>query len=362
MYKYMDIVEKLKSDFAKLPPDSKVSSRASLCRRFNISRYTADRVMETLGKEKIIYAKVGSGSYISSEFSSAARQNSRTVKAWGLIMPNIMTNSFPGILRGVEDVAQSLGINTIVCNTDYDAAREHEYITRLIDSRVSGVIIIPQIYAHMGITGYQMLIDNNIQCVFCNRGVDELSFVPIVSCNNYYGGYLATKHLIDTGYKHVGFLSAIRFQTSLDRLSGFCAAHMDANIPIDYDIVVPQVDTANENDVHNTVFELLSKENRPDALFCHNDIIASQVYQVAKECCLRIPEDLGLIGFDNNVEVALTVSPSLTSVSYRDYDVGCMAATLLNKIVEGDLQNCSKVFLLQPSLVVRESCLGPDGP
>ena len=288
-------------------------------------------------------------------------KDGRSIYNWGVILPNIMTNSFPGILKGIEDYAQQKGINTIICNTDYDAEREMQYIDRLIASKVNGLIIVPSIHTRVNMKGYMQLFKHKIPYVFCNRGINELPTVPLVSCNNFYGSYIGTKHLIQQGYKHIGFLSAIRFETSMERLNGFCAALMEANMEIDYGIVVSQTESGDEENIEDTIRSMMARPYPPDALFCHNDVIARQVYTVAEEMDLRISVDIGVIGFDNNLPICLSLTPKLSSISFQGYEIGHQAAVLLHSMEfekEADYQN---VYLLQPSLVLRESCQGPEG-
>lgn len=359
MYKYNKLVEQLLEDFSTLPPNSRILSRTALCKKYRISRTTADRAMSILRKKRVIDTKVGNGSFLTAEFSQQSHLSDNIIHTWGVIMPNIMLNPFPGILRGIEDVAQENGINTIICNTDYSAEREQQYITRLIASNVAGVIIVPSLYPRINIKGFHMLLKNRIPCVFCNRGVDELGTVPYVSCNNFYGGYIAAKHLLDRGYRKLGFLSAIRFQTSIDRLNGFCAALNEAQIPIDFDNLVPQTTDSNESDVSPTLRTLLKKKDRPDAIFCHNDIIARQVYDVATELGLRISDDIGVIGFDNSIEIALSATPQLTSISFEEYAIGHKAAELLLSMIQKGISDKPDICLFQPRLIQRDSCLGP---
>ena len=359
MYKYERIIQQLIASFSTLPPNAPIPSRAMLCSKYKISRATADRIMARLRSDGVIRTKVGSGSFISPEFYAKCQEAGRTVWNWGVILPNIMTNSFPGILRGIEDFAQQKGINTIICNTDYDVEREHQYINRLISSKVNGLIIVPSLYTHLNMKAYTQLLRQKIPYVFCNRGSDELPTVPLVSCNNFYGSYLGTKYLIQRGYKHIGFLSAIRFQTSIERLNGFCAAHMEADRPIDYKIVIPQTDSGDESNITDTIRAMLSSHNPPDAIFCHNDVIAQQVYVVAAQMRLRISDDIGVIGFDNNLPICLSLTPKLTSISYRDYEIGQHAADLLYNMEFENRNDCRNVYLLRPDLVIRKSCLGP---
>lgn len=116
-----------------------------------------------------------------------------------------------------------------------------------------------------------------------------------------------------------------------------------------------------EENIEDTIRSMMARPYPPDALFCHNDVIARQVYTVAEEMDLRISVDIGVIGFDNNLPICLSLTPKLSSISFQGYEIGHQAAVLLHSMEfekEADYQN---VYLLQPSLVLRESCQGPEG-
>lgn len=79
---------------------------------------------------------------------------------------------------------------------------------------------------------YRSLCRSQIPFVFCNRDVEGIC-APIVKSNDYYGGYIATGHLLQRGYQHIAFIARQRYRTSIDRCQGYISALLQWNVPID---------------------------------------------------------------------------------------------------------------------------------
>ncbi len=101
----------------------------------------------------------------------------------------------------------------------------------------------------------------------------------------------------------------------------------------------------------------LLQSNTVDAVFCFNDTIAQGVYKAVGEAGLNIPEDIGIIGYDNS-SFCTRLQPPLTSVSYRNFEIGKMAAELLQKQIDGILSSDFQYYLFQPEIMERDSCSG----
>lgn len=358
MYKYLDLKDKIIKEINKLKPHQKLPSRPALCMKYDISRATVDKVFKELMDEGLVYANKGSGTFVSQRDDYNLGHSKEKIKSWGVVVPNIMYDVCPGILRGIEDYAHPYDINIVICNTDNDAQKEHEYIVRLVNSGISGAIIIPAISATYDLMRYKYLLSKGIPFVFCNRGFDEIEDVPLVTSNDFYGGYIATKHLIEQGYRKIGYLSRIRYRTSMNRFFGYNAALLEAGIEIDRRIIATEIKNFRNSGISDTVSEMLSLENPPDSFFCHNDDLANSVYDVIVSRNLKISDDIGLIGYDNT-NICEALGTKLTSVSFRNYEIGYKSADILFKLISGKQLEASNVFIFQPEIAVRDSCKGP---
>ena len=203
-----------------------------------------------------------------------------------------------------------------------------------------------------------MLNKKKIPFVFCNRIVDGIE-APVVTSNSFYGGYIATKHLLDKGYRSIAYISTRKYSTSLERCYGYVSALEESGSHVrDEWMILRSMD--HENPGYSEIKNILSEADRPDALFCFNDRIAKVAYQVAGELNIAIPSQLGVIGYDNDNACDM-FSPPLSSVSYRNIEIGERAAEILIRMVkEEPVSQCDYIFF-QPQIVERESCKGFKG-
>lgn len=334
-------------------PGDKIPSRNFLKNKYNASRATIDKIIESLQREGYLFSVKGSGTFLTEKLFV---DNNRDISNWGVILPNVASDICPLFLRGIEDFAHEHLIHIIVCNTDNDPAKEKECLLRLAEAAVSGIISIPPILPENNFPVYRQVIDQNIPFVFCVRFIEGLEHIPYVASNDFYGGYLAAKHLINCGYKNIGFISRHHYRTSIDRFCGYTAALHESNMSSIPGHSLLRFDEV--EDLRAFYSSAMSLKTPPDAFVCLNDSVAMLLYQVIKESDKAISENIGVIGYDNT-NICELLSPKLTSMEFKNYEMGKKAAVTLYKIIN-KIPDCPDTQLLQPEVVVRESCLGPD--
>ena len=361
MYKYRQVKEKILEDIQKLRPNEKIMSRPLMCRKFKFARTTIDMAINELIQEKVLYTVAGSGTFVSEEYRTRMAKIGDDITSWGVILPDLVSDIYPRFIRGIEDYSQQYNINVVICNTDNLIKKQNEYIDRLIESDVKGLIIIPAIAAKWDNSGFELLRSRNIKYVFCNRPGDSYSDVPLVCSNDFYGGYIATKHLLEKGYRRIAYIARESYKSSIDRYCGYFAALAEENIAIERDLIFlePLQESANNNGCYQFMRKLLLSPNPPHAFFCFNDRITLQAYRAVREVGKRVSSDIGLIGYDNT-QICDVIDPKLTSVQFMGYEMGHKAAQILHKTISGENMTGTNVFLYQPILMVRESCLGRE--
>ena len=107
------------------------------------------------------------------------------------------------------------------------------------------------------------------------------------------------------------------------------------------------------------LLRLLDAGIRVDAVFCFNDVIALETMRQLQQRGIRIPDEMGMIGYDN-IDACQHAQPSLTTVSYQMTDIGRMAARVLSKLLDHGQTDGFAYYLLQPEIVVRSSCRSMD--
>jgi len=351
-YLYSEIKERIKEDTKDLPPHTRIDTRMAMIKKYNVTRTTIEKAISALIGESYLYSIDGSGTYIAEKPPAA---NESSVKSWGVILPTIVSDTYPEILRGIEDVGHEHKVNVVICNTDNDVGKQDHYVRKLVESGVQGIMIVPAISAASAADTFSFLAEKAVPFVFCNRGVHGVQ-APRVLSNNFFGAYMATKHLIGLGYKRIGFISKPHFYSlSEQRYQGYLGALSEAGLPI----LAEYASFENVIDAERTGFEsglqLLRLNPRPEAIFCFNDEMAKGAYEAAESLGLRIGVDLGIVGYDDS-EVCNRLPVKLTSVRYPKYESGKQSAQILLRLIQGEQIDPSHTVILQPELIVRQSC------
>lgn len=344
-----EILEKIKN----MNDNDRIPSRNDLIKEFECTRTTIERAISELIGEGYLYSKDGSGTYILNKLGKTEKDNESRIDTWGVIIPDIMKDTYPGILRGVEDVANNNNINAIICNTDGDTDKQDNYIYKLIDSNVKGIVIVPVISKDINQLPFKKLYERNIPFVFCNRKVSGIESPQVIS-NNFYGGYIATKHLLNQGYRRIAYICYSYYTLALERYQGYISALNESGIDVNEDYVIFKENTDLYKAGYDSAKRLLNLNEKPDAMFCFNDTIASGANDAINSENLKVGYDIGLVGYDNT-SVCERLSTKLTSVKFKTYEIGFGAGNLLLSMINGDNVDKNKTIIFQPKLVIRES-------
>lgn len=353
--KYAAIKQEVLQAIRDMMPNDRIPSRTHMCAKFHISRTTADKIIDELRREGVLYCVKGSGTFVSKMKESEEQKVEAAHHHWAIILPDVSYNEYPQAFGGIERFCREKNIDFSISNTNEDADTEFAQIQRMVASGVNGLIIVPAITNTENKRNYLYLSKMHIPFVFWQRSVDYLMDVPQVLLNGYYGGYIATKHLIDKGYKRIAFLSPKRFRSSMDRYMGYCAALSETNMCLDPELV--RIGLPNNN-AKEVILEMLAYEDRPDAFVCYVDSLAIDVAQCLYSKDLRISDDVGIICFEGTVS-RLDSSPDfkLSYVDINRSESGYAAATALWNEMNGK-QIDSLLQICIPSLKIYDSCKG----
>jgi len=357
---YKKIKRKIIKFIKPLEHNMRIPSRIALAKEYGVTRTTIERALSELIGEGCIYAKVGSGTYVS-DLSKKENIKLNNSKKWGVIIPNIMYDTYPEILRGVEDVASDNKINTFVCNTDNNPQKQKRYINNLINSDVNGIIIVPSIIEDGDNRIFFKLQDKAIPFIACNRSISGIQSPKVVS-NNFYGGFLATKHLLEQGYERIAFIANIYYSISVERYQGYIAALSEAGIEVNEEYVIFKEYSSSLIDLnqakkigYENVNKLLNLPNKPDAFFCIDDTVAQGAYYAITEKGFHPGRDIGLVGYNNNSDICKSLPGRLTSVDFNSYKVGNQAAKLILNIIHGEKVKKNITIVIQPELKIGNS-------
>lgn len=271
----------------------------------------------------------------------------------GLVIPDIVNPFFPEIARGVEDVANEQGYTVFLCNTNWDLQKENVYLKALQEKRVDGIIIKPSSdLNHPDRTGHSPLEGINLPVVIFS-GQSSSGQHSYIEIDNQRGGFIATNHLIESGYRRIAFIGGRESSHSnSERLKGYQAALKSYDLPIIDELIVNH-DFYSESGFA-LMEQLLTLPTPPDAVFTGNDIIALGVLECLQMHRIRVPDDFGVVGFDN---IIFSGYPQiqLTTISQPKYLMGKYAAEVLFNDINGKLAKEIRKTILEPELIIRKT-------
>ena len=267
----------------------------------------------------------------------------------GLIVPDTHNPYFSEVGRGVERVAFENGYTVFLCHSGYKLDLEMQYVDMLHAQRVAGVILIP---GTADFAPYQKLKEYGIRTVVIDRLVPD-GIVPGLMADNFHGGFLATKHLIDLGHRRIGYIRRpVDLSHSRSRYEGYQAALTEHGLPLDDTLIV--FGGFIFEDGYRALRELLALPERPTAIVAYNDMMAIGALRALYEMGLHVPGDISLVGFDDIAQASYTC-PSLTTIFLPKYEMGQHGADLLISLIEKRDPPPDLQILLDVKLIIRES-------
>jgi LacI family transcriptional regulator len=341
-------------DTSRMAPGTRIPSRVVLMQRYSVTRTTIDRAISELIGSGHLYAQGGSGTYVSPSQEDQVRRKSRS---WGVIIPSIEKQVGYRMVRGIEDVANEAGTHVVLCNSDDDIDKQSDYIVKLVDSGIDGLVIDPAMVGENDPRPFGLLKQRGIPAVYCNLNLRDMT-EPSVIPNTFLGALLATQHLIDRGYERIAYLSIPAVYSSVQRYYGYATALAMNGLPLDPSLVVFDQRNQGANPGYDLALDLLRGATAPDAIFAFNDIYAASAYCAITDSGLAVGRDIGLVGY-GNTDICTSFPVQLTSVEFGAYEVGAKAANLLNAILDGQGAGPAVPILVNPELITRHSSSGP---
>ena len=266
-----------------------------------------------------------------------------------LTLPSINNPFYNSVVRGVQSAAQRYGYYTLLYSTDLDGENLNRFISLIKDNNVAGVITLNNLTpaALAKISAATTVVQC---CEFC-----EESDCSYVSIDDYQATKTALQHFLDRGRRKIAFINGpMRFKYARHRQRGYLDFIREHNLEFREDWIV-QLSDINFDIALASITQLLSKDDRPDAVFAVSDIFASAAIKVAKKIDLLVPQDLMIIGFDN-VDISLMSEPPITTVNQPKMQLGYMACeVLVERISAPDAPG--KHILLDTELIVRDSTM-----
>lgn len=269
---------------------------------------------------------------------------------FGFITDEIAITPYAGkIFEGAQDIAWENGKILILVNTKANRYLEKTAIDLLLGRQVEGIIYATMYHRPVKLpTALQEIPTVLLDCFVEDRQL------PSVVPDEYNGGFVATKYLLDHNHRQIGFINNIDdIPATTGRLEGYKAALESYNVPFKPELVYR--DESIQEGGYRGAMHLLSLENPPTALFCFNDRMAMGAYDAIRKLALRIPDDIAVMGFDNQEIIAAHLYPSLSTIELPHYEMGSWAAQHLVDILSQPDYSDPIQHKIECRLVERES-------
>jgi LacI family transcriptional regulator len=256
---------------------------------------------------------------------------------------------WPQIIKGIESKATEAKFRIKVKSWDENTNLDL-FVSDIVDMRCSGIIIISEIPPFI----FSHLILSKIPMILVDGKIMYDDFIDTIGVNNYATFYNATKFVIEKGHKHVAFVGDINYAYSFNqRYLGFkdCVKRYPH---VKMSRLVQQGNDRELTDSYNIdALEKSLTERRVDAYLCANDNIAEKIYSFAEKNGIRIPEDISVMGFDDNAQSKF-FHPPLSTVNVPKKELGelCFKA-LVDRIKHRE--SSIKRINIMCNIVPRES-------
>ena len=298
--KYYALMEEMKTDIlsGKIRPGEKLPSENQLSVRYGLSRHTVRKALGILAGDGYIESFQGKGTFC----ADVLRQIHGTGNI-AVVTTYISDYIFPRLIQGIDEVLSDNGYSIILKNTGNSRQKEARFLEELISKGIDGLIIEPSkselLCRHVSL--YETLDKYQIPYIFIQGLYTEMQEKPHILMDDAGGGYLVTKHLLDSGRRDIaGFFKADDRQ-GIERHKGYVKALQEKGIAYDPDKVVWFHTEDRRRKPALMVRNMVRQNCLPEGIVCYNDQIAVQVMEELERQGKKIPEDVAVTGYDNSL-------------------------------------------------------------
>lgn len=284
---------------------------------------------------------------------AAGLRNSRT-RTIGLILPKISMYFHAAVVTVVQNLLHAKGYNLIIGQSNDDPIMEKELAETFFSSRVDALITSCTLYTE-DFSHFDIFSAHQIPVVFYDRVPPKTYQAGVIKGDDFNGGYLAGKQLIDAGCKNLALICGpLTSNLYQDRSAGFLHALNEHQMMVNeaqifYQPLTPEL-------THSVMDKLFADGTQPDGLFVTSDSNAVVAIQYALKLGIKIPDDLRVIGYSND-PVTSVITPSLTTIAQSPSLFGTKLVELLLQLLEnpGDVDRYQAPVIIPVELIVRNS-------
>jgi LacI family transcriptional regulator len=290
--------------------------------------------------------------YRSNSFASNLRmQKTHTI---GIIVHELKSQFISSVLAGIEKITTEAGYDLIIGHSSEDYRKEASNVHNLFHKRVDG-LIASLAFDTRDMDHFDAFVQKGIPIVFFDR-VEEFPYGTRVIIDNEKAGFEATAHLAAQGCRRIAHITAnLGRNVYAGRLKGYRQALSDYGLHFEPSLLI--VNDLSEAAAVRSARQVLNMDPRPDGVFVTNDFFAAVFLQTLKEGGLRIPEDIAIVGFNNDA-ISRIIQPKLTTINYPGEEMGEQAArSLLDQMSGLSSARSTETIIIRSELIIRDSSL-----
>ena len=324
-----------------------------IARKLRISVSTVSRALRSLPdvnpetKEKV--QEMASQLNYEPNYIAQSLINKKT-RIIGVIVPEISSSVFSRILSGMNEEAQKHNYQLLVCQSNENAKHETELIRQLASFKIDGLLISISSQTK-SIESFEVLNKKEVPIVFFDRVLPDIDATKVI-VDEFQSSFTAVEHLIKCGHRNIVHLGGPpHLSISKDRKNGYIAALNKNKIAVNKKLILSCSNF--EKDAIVKIKKLFSHKPFPDGIFTINDSSAVMVIKYLNKKGIRIPEEVAVIGF-NNDPISEIVEPSLTTIMLPCNEIGRSA---VNKLIDriSDPTLLPETIVLHSKLIIRDS-------
>jgi DNA-binding LacI/PurR family transcriptional regulator len=270
----------------------------------------------------------------------------------GIIVPETINRFFARAVGGIQKRADMAGFNVMICQSNESYIIEKKNIQSLVSSRVDGLAVSISRETDRS-DHFESLLNKGIPLVFFDRICEDIEASQVLT-DNYEIAFEGTEHLIQQGCKRIAFIAGPQHLfNSRNRFLGYLDALKKHDLPVQEAYIIHSHYRSDK--VEEYTRYLINLPVKPDGIFAINDYAAIEMMHVMKKSGIRIPEDIAVLGF-NNENIGRFVEPSLSTIDQPAHDMGAAAAEILiNHIRHQELPPERRI--VKSHLIIRESSM-----
>ncbi|WDF56737.1 LacI family DNA-binding transcriptional regulator [Mucilaginibacter sp. KACC 22063] len=303
--------------------------------------------------KKLVLEYAQSNNYKPNPIAQSLKQGRS--KSIGIVVSTIENQFFSQVINGIESVAYQHGYNVIITQTHESYDLELKNVGHLTQRSIDGLLISLSTETK-DVEHLKELHQKGLPIVFFDRVSNEINTHKVIA-DNFKGGYDATRHLIDSGYRKIAHItSPPNISITRERYAGYRQALEEAGITIPDEYIKHCAHGGRDLDeIENALNELLALEDKPKAIFTTSDRITTNTLYLLTKLKVKIPQEIALVGYTNTT-LADVLNPPLSTVYQPGFDIGKNATEMLLNLINSKHPVTEFETLVLPTeLFVRKS-------